>query len=64
MVHHKTADVEKAETRRRETAADRREEGERLDEALDESFPASDPPSLTQPATKAGAPVGKRSTVR
>jgi hypothetical protein len=27
-----------------------------LDDALDDSFPASDPPSMTQPKTEVGAP--------
>ena len=31
-----------------------------LDEALEDSFPASDPPSMTQPETEIGAPRGKR----
>ncbi len=30
-----------------------------LNEALEESFPASDPPSMTQPATEIGSPHGK-----
>lgn len=32
-----------------------------LDEALEESFPASDPPSMTQPKSTAGAPNDKKS---
>ena len=28
-----------------------------LDDALDDSFPASDPPSMTQPHTHVGAPL-------
>ena len=32
------------------------EEDANLDEALAETFPASDPPSMTQPRTGAGAP--------
>jgi hypothetical protein len=31
-----------------------------LDEALEDSFPASDPPSMTQPKSRAGAPDGKK----
>jgi hypothetical protein len=31
----------------------------RLDRELDETFPASDPPSMTQPGTKLGAPERK-----
>jgi len=33
-----------------------------LTKQLEDSFPASDPPSLTQPNYTAGAPCGKRST--
>jgi hypothetical protein len=34
-----------------------RQRDEALDEALEESFPASDPPQMTQPGVKAGGPV-------
>lgn len=40
--------------RRRRLA--RQAEGERLDEASEESFPASDPPSHSSPAASAGRP--------
>jgi hypothetical protein len=30
-----------------------------LNEALEDSFPASDPPSITQPETEIGAPHGR-----
>jgi len=30
-----------------------------LNEALEDSFPASDPPSMTQPKTKPGSPTRK-----
>jgi hypothetical protein len=32
-----------------------------LDRELEDSFPASDPPSMTQPAPKSGGPERKRS---
>lgn len=31
---------------------------EKLDHALDESFPASDPPTMTDPTRRAGEPAG------
>lgn len=33
-----------------------------LTEALEDSFPASDPPSMTQPKSTAGAPSDKKSS--
>jgi uncharacterized membrane protein len=42
-------------------ARSKAEKEERLDEALEDSFPASDPPSITDP-THAGAPGGSRSS--
>jgi hypothetical protein len=53
-----------AETSKSTTKADvaeaknatRDEQKERLDSELADSFPASDPPSLTQPTTEVGAP--------
>ncbi len=35
-----------------------------LDDELDDSFPASDPPSMTQPHSSTGAPTGKESVDR
>ena len=49
----KTAEREKL---RKERAS--KETEDNLDEALDETFPASDPPSMTQPQTP-GAPNHK-----
>ena len=31
-----------------------------LDDALDDSFPASDPPSMTQPRTRTGSPPDRK----
>ncbi len=33
---------------------------DQLEEELEDSFPASDPPSTTQPRSHAGAPKGKK----
>ena len=44
------------------TKAQKADEDANLDEALDESFPASDPPSMTQPRT--GADVTQRKPKR
>jgi hypothetical protein len=35
---------------------------EKLHDALEDSFPASDPPAMTQPLHKSGAPKGKKTT--
>jgi hypothetical protein len=35
---------------------------EKLHDALEDSFPASDPPAMTQPTHKSGAPKDKKST--
>ena len=44
-------------TKKTKTKAQKKaEEDANLDEALAETFPASDPPSMTQPRTGAGAP--------
>jgi len=45
---------ERSETQGREKSAKKRQE--RLDRELEDSFPASDPPSVTQPGVKPGAP--------
>lgn len=37
-----------------------REEQDQLDRELDDSFPASDPPSMTQPKTRTGSPDDKK----
>lgn len=46
------------------TSPPKEKPGERLSEELErelkESFPASDPPSITQPGVKAGAPDHER----
>jgi hypothetical protein len=38
------------------------EKQEKLHDALEDSFPASDPPAMTQPTHKSGAPKDKKST--
>jgi hypothetical protein len=38
------------------------EKQEKLNDALEDSFPASDPPAMTQPLHKSGAPKDKKST--
>jgi hypothetical protein len=38
------------------------EKEEKLHEALEDTFPASDPPAMTQPLHKSGAPKDKKST--
>jgi hypothetical protein len=38
------------------------EKQEDLHDALEDSFPASDPPAMTQPLHKSGAPKDKKST--
>lgn len=58
----RTAEEEKSEAQRKERIRDAEEGTGDLSDALDDSFPASDPPSMTQPKTKAGAPKGNKST--
>ena len=38
------------------------EEQQELTEQLEDTFPASDPPSMTQPNSTSGAPQGKKSS--
>ena len=58
-----TAEEEKFEAQRKEHIANNAKSTDAdLDDALDDSFPASDPPSMTQPKTKTGAPSGARVT--
>lgn len=38
------------------------EQNHDLTEQVEDTFPASDPPSLTQPGTAAGAPGGRKSS--
>ena len=54
-------DEEKRETLRRQQLAHESQDAD-LSEALDDSFPASDPPSMTAPKTRVGAPKGDRRT--
>jgi hypothetical protein len=42
--------------------ADHQEKQKKLNDALEDSFPASDPPAMTQPLHKSGAPKDKKST--
>ncbi len=56
MVGKSKADADEA----RKAKAAKEEQSEELDEELEGSFPASDPPSMTQPATAPGEPVRKK----
>ena len=44
----------------KQKSRDQKTQDDRLEEELEDSFPASDPPSMTQPKTHAGAPAGKK----
>jgi len=57
-IKHTKAKAAKDQTKSNEVER-KREESEELDEALEDSFPASDPPSMTQPRTHAGSPQRK-----
>lgn len=48
--------VEKALNRKRPPKSD----DEKLEEGLEESFPASDPPAVTEPSTHVGEPDKKK----
>jgi hypothetical protein len=43
-------------------AKSKAEEQKDLTEQLEDTFPASDPPSMTQPRTTSGAPEGKKAS--
>lgn len=43
-------------------AKSKAEEQAELTEQLEDTFPASDPPSMTQPHSTSGAPAGKKSS--
>ena len=43
-------------------AKSKAEEQADLTEQLEDTFPASDPPSMTQPRTTSGAPSGKKAS--
>lgn len=49
MAERKRAKDEPVQTNRKSRDKDAAHNDEMLDEAIDESFPASDPPSATQP---------------
>jgi hypothetical protein len=55
MVKHKMSEKDKTDVAKKERQVDR----DRKDEELEDSFPASDPPSPTQPNVTAGAPDHK-----
>jgi hypothetical protein len=58
----KTAEGEKNEAQQNEKLVDEREETDALTEALEDSFPASDPPAMTQPRKHATTPQTKKKT--
>jgi hypothetical protein len=56
-----TAEDEKLEAQRKERLTENAESTDAdLDDALDDSFPASDPPSMTRKETEVGAPSKSR----
>jgi hypothetical protein len=54
------AEAAKRDAEKAKAATGTKQEDEELDEALEESFPASDPPSQTQPDTGIGSPPKPR----
>jgi hypothetical protein len=57
-----TIDTSKAKAQAKNQAKNKADEQAELTEQLEDTFPASDPPSMTQPNSTAGAPHGKKSS--
>jgi hypothetical protein len=57
---NKSTTKEKAAKTKKETHKTHKEQEKLLNRELEDSFPASDPPSLTQPTTEMGGPDRKR----
>ena len=57
-----TIDTSKAKGPADTKAKSKAEEQAELTEQLEDTFPASDPPSITQPNSTSGAPHGKKSS--
>jgi hypothetical protein len=54
------AETSKSTTKEKAAKTKKETHKEQLDRELEDSFPASDPPSLTQPTTEMGGPDRKR----
>jgi hypothetical protein len=50
------------EASKQKSQEEHNEKQEKLHDALEDTFPASDPPAMTQPLHKSGAPKDKKST--